>query len=99
MVLLEKAKADECLDYAVKAEEMGFDHVWVDDHFFLFAPTTECGFSWCFMALALQGYEESSFCNGGNISHYALQSCCGRLGFATKQLVVLGQSRSRCRYW
>lgn len=54
MVLLEKMKPNECLKYAVKAEEAGFDAVWVDDHFFPFPPMSECGFAWCFMASALQ---------------------------------------------
>ena len=61
MVLLESAKADECLDYAIKAEDMGFDHVCVDDHFFPFAPMTECGFVWSFMASALQATKKVHF--------------------------------------
>ncbi|MGZ4879608.1 MAG: LLM class flavin-dependent oxidoreductase [Halobacteriota archaeon] len=61
MVLLEKAKPNECLRYAVKAEDMGFDSVWVDDHFFPFAPLTECGFAWCFMASALQATKKIYF--------------------------------------
>lgn len=52
MVMLEKMNPNECLKYAVKAEDAGFDCVWVDDHFFPFPGSgmKECGFAWCFMA-------------------------------------------------
>jgi G6PDH family F420-dependent oxidoreductase len=64
MVLLEKMKPNECLKYALEAEKVGMDMIWVDDHFFPFSPMTECGFAWCFMASALQATEKIPFSTG-----------------------------------
>ncbi|MGZ4951605.1 MAG: LLM class flavin-dependent oxidoreductase [Halobacteriota archaeon] len=91
MVLLEKAKPNECLNYAVKAEDMGFDSVWVDDHFFPFAPLTECSFAWCFMASALQATKNVQFATAVTSPIMRYNPAVVAQAFATMQLMYPGR--------
>ncbi|MDD4255540.1 MAG: TIGR03557 family F420-dependent LLM class oxidoreductase [Methanofollis sp.] len=54
-VTLENSTPREALEQTVRAENIGFDSVWVDDHFHPWHHTNaECGQSWVWMGAALQ---------------------------------------------
>ncbi|MDD1712914.1 MAG: LLM class flavin-dependent oxidoreductase [Methanoregulaceae archaeon] len=58
---IERSKPTAALHQAVQAEKMGFDSVWVDDHFLPVPHMTECGFAWTWMSSALQETERVFF--------------------------------------
>ncbi|MDD1709467.1 MAG: LLM class flavin-dependent oxidoreductase [Methanoregulaceae archaeon] len=58
---IERSKPTEALHQAVLAEKMGFDSVWVDDHFLPVPHMTECGFAWTWMSSALQATDRVFF--------------------------------------
>lgn len=48
-------KPKDALKYAVMAENVGFDDLWVDDHFHpTFTSDAQCGFAWSWMGSALE---------------------------------------------
>jgi G6PDH family F420-dependent oxidoreductase len=51
----------EALKYAVEAEKIGFDSIWVDDHFSVSPTFTESAFAWSWMGSALQATEKVFF--------------------------------------
>ncbi len=51
----------EALRYAVEAEKIGFDSIWVDDHFSVSPTFTESAFAWSWMGSALQATEKVFF--------------------------------------
>ncbi|MGZ7164466.1 MAG: LLM class flavin-dependent oxidoreductase, partial [Halobacteriota archaeon] len=54
----------ECLQQAVKAERIGFDSLWVEDHFIAMPGGTQCNFAWTVMSSALQATERVPFFTG-----------------------------------
>ena len=53
-----------CLRQAIKAERMGFDSLWVEDHLIAMPGGTECNFAWTVMSSALQATERVPFFTG-----------------------------------
>ncbi len=51
----------EALKYAVEAEKIGFDSIWVDDHFSVSPTFSESAFAWSWMGSALQATEKVFF--------------------------------------
>ncbi|MGZ4885202.1 MAG: LLM class flavin-dependent oxidoreductase [Halobacteriota archaeon] len=51
----------EALNYAVEAEKIGFDSIWVDDHFSASPTFSESAFAWSWMGSALQATERVFF--------------------------------------
>jgi secondary-alcohol dehydrogenase (coenzyme-F420) len=48
-------KPKDAVKYAVLAENVGFDDLWVDDHFHpTFTKDAQCGFAWSWMGSALE---------------------------------------------
>ena len=64
--LLQRLPPTEALRQAIDAERMGFDSIWVDDHFVPFQglSTTLSGFAWTWMSSALQMTERAFFSTG-----------------------------------
>lgn len=58
---IERSKPADALHQAVEAEKMGFDSVWVDDHFLPVPHMPECGFAWTWMSSALQATDRVFF--------------------------------------
>ena len=58
---IERFEPMEALKHAVQAERIGFDSIWVDDHFSPSAMLTESAFAWSWMASALQATERVFF--------------------------------------
>ena len=58
---IERSRPADALNQAVLAEKMGFDSVWVDDHFLPVPHMTECGFAWTWMSSALEATERVFF--------------------------------------
>jgi len=54
----------ECVRQAIEAERMGFDALWVEDHFISMPGGTECNFAWTVMSSALQATERAPFMTG-----------------------------------
>lgn len=57
----EMFKPIEALQQAVEAERMGFDSIWVEDHFLPVPGMTQSAFGWTFMSSALQATERVFF--------------------------------------
>jgi len=51
----------EALEHAIEAERMGFDSIWVDDHFLPVPPMAQSGFAWTWMSSALQATKRVFF--------------------------------------
>jgi secondary-alcohol dehydrogenase (coenzyme-F420) len=63
---IEQYSPTEALRQAIKADQMGFDSVWVDDHFHPWSHTSAAGgFAWSWMASALQATK-----------HVSISTCC-----------------------
>lgn len=58
---IERSKPADALQQAIQAEKMGFDSVWVDDHFLPVPHMPECGFAWTWMSSALQATDRVFF--------------------------------------
>jgi G6PDH family F420-dependent oxidoreductase len=58
---IERSRPADALSQAIQAERMGFDSVWVDDHFLPVPHMTECGFAWTWMSSALQATDRVFF--------------------------------------
>lgn len=59
---LEQYSPTEALRQAVKAEQLGFDSVWVDDHFHPWSHTgAHGGFAWTWMSSAMQATKRIPF--------------------------------------
>ena len=58
---IERSRPTDALNHAILAEQMGFDSVWVDDHFLPVPHMTECGFAWTWMSSALQATDRVFF--------------------------------------
>jgi G6PDH family F420-dependent oxidoreductase len=54
----------ECVRHAIEAERMGFDALWVEDHFIPMPGSTLCNFAWTVMSSALQATERVPFMTG-----------------------------------
>jgi len=56
----------ECLRLAREAERIGFDSIWVEDHFvpMPYGNPTHCNFAWTVMSSALQATERVPFITG-----------------------------------
>ncbi|MGB4196792.1 MAG: LLM class flavin-dependent oxidoreductase, partial [Methanoculleus sp.] len=51
----------ECLQQAIKAEKMGFDSLWVEDHLIAMPGGRRCNFAWTVMSSALQATRQIPF--------------------------------------
>ena len=58
---IERSRPTDALNQAIQAEKMGFDSVWVDDHFLPVPHMPECGFAWTWMSSALQATDRVFF--------------------------------------
>jgi G6PDH family F420-dependent oxidoreductase len=58
---IERFEPMEALKHTVEAERIGFDSIWVDDHFSPSAMMTESAFAWSWMSSALQATEKVFF--------------------------------------
>jgi G6PDH family F420-dependent oxidoreductase len=58
---IERSRPADALHQAIQAEMMGFDSVWVDDHFLPVPHMAECGFAWTWMSSALQATDRVFF--------------------------------------
>lgn len=58
---IERSRPTDALHHAVLAEQLGFDSIWVDDHFLPVPHMTECGFAWTWMSSALQATDRVFF--------------------------------------
>jgi G6PDH family F420-dependent oxidoreductase len=58
---IERFQPMEALKHTVEAERIGFDSIWVDDHFSPSAMMTESAFAWSWMSSALQATETIFF--------------------------------------
>jgi G6PDH family F420-dependent oxidoreductase len=54
----------ECLQQAIKAEKMGFDSLWVEDHLIAMPGGRRCNFAWTVMSSALQATRQIPFYTG-----------------------------------
>lgn len=58
---IERFQPTEALTHTVEAERIGFDSIWVDDHFSPSAIMRESAFAWSWMGSALQATEKVFF--------------------------------------
>jgi len=58
---IERFQPTEALKHTVEAERIGFDSIWVDDHFSPSPMMTESAFAWSWMSSALQATETIFF--------------------------------------
>jgi G6PDH family F420-dependent oxidoreductase len=58
---IERSRPADAIHQAVQAERMGFDSIFVDDHFLPVPHMTECGFAWTWMSSALQATDRVFF--------------------------------------
>ncbi|MFA7072930.1 MAG: LLM class flavin-dependent oxidoreductase, partial [Methanoculleus sp.] len=59
---IEQYKPMDALEQAVRAEKVGFDSIWVDDHFHPWYHTNaQTGQAWAWMGAALQATKKAFF--------------------------------------
>src|SRR5665647_2065786 len=61
MPMITRFTPTEALEHAIEAERMGFDSIWVDDHFLPVPPMAQSGFAWTWMSSALQATKRVFF--------------------------------------
>jgi G6PDH family F420-dependent oxidoreductase len=92
MPLLEQYKPTESLKLAVEAEKIGFDSLWVDDHFMPTSPHfRESAFAWTWMSSALQATEKIFFSTGVTVPTMRYNPAVVAQAFATMGAMYPGR--------
>jgi len=81
-----------CLQQAVKAERMGFDSLWVEDHLIAMPGCKECNFAWTVMSSALQATRRVPFFTGVTAPIMRYHPAIVAQAFATMRAMYPGRA-------